>query len=136
MHRRTLLQVFAGGTLVALFGAAACGSANATRRDPNVLTLDEIETVTVSNLYEAVDRLRPRWLEIRAVRSVNTGTSIAVFMNRSYLGDIEVLKTFDVRAFQRLRYLDGPTASATLTGYDTSRHLEGAIVLETTAGGI
>ena len=135
MTRRALLQLCMAA-LLAVPGLAGCASGSAVRRDPNLLTREEIETITVSNLYEAVDRLRPRWLEVRGVRSVNTGTTIAVFLNRAYLGGIEVLKTYDVRAFPRLRYLDGPTASATLTGYDSTQHLEGAIVLETNAGGI
>ena len=135
MNRRTMIRLGAAA-VAGVLTATSCSSGTAMRRDPSLLTRDEIETVAVSNLYEAVERLRPRWLEVRGVRSVNAGTTIAVFLNRSYLGGIDVLKTYDVRAFPRLRYLDGATASATLAGYDTSQHLEGAIVLETNAGGI
>jgi hypothetical protein len=113
---------------------SGCASSGQVRPiDSTVLTQEEIATAPVSNLFEAVERLRPRWLQIRSVRSINTGVQIAVFLNRSYLGEPEVLRTYDTKSVARLRYLDGATASATLSGFD-SRHVESAIVLETQTG--
>ena len=131
MKRRLLIQtILAAG----LAGTSACASGGrATPVDSTILTREEIAAAPVSNLFEAVERLRPRWLQIRSVRSINTGVQIAVFQNRSYLGEPEVLRTYDTKSVVRLRYLDGATASATLSGFD-SRHVEAAIVLETTTG--
>ena len=133
MHRRTLFSLL----LAVLLTAAGCASSGATsaRRDSRVLTPEEIATVPVNNLYEAIDRLRPRWLEMRDVRSLGTGTGqIVVFLNNSYVGGPETLRQFQAHQVVRIRYLDAAQASATLTGYDTSRHVVAGIVLETSEG--
>ena len=116
--------------LVALLVVAACasssGSSRGTRQD--VITAQEIEQARVSDLYELVQRLRPRWLEVRSPQSFNTDTEVVVFQGQSYLGGPEILRQFGKEAAVRLVYLDGATASATLPGL-TSRQVEGAIVI-------
>ena len=131
MPRRTFLCLL----LVTLFTAAGCassGGGTTVRRDSRVLTPEEIATVPVTNLHEAIERLRPRWLEMRDVRSLGTGTGqIVVFLNNSYVGGPETLRQFQAHQIVRIRYLDAAQASATLTGYDTSRHVVAGIVMET-----
>ncbi|HSJ32433.1 MAG TPA: hypothetical protein VK933_13415 [Longimicrobiales bacterium] len=133
MQRRTVLSLL----LAVLLTAAGCASSGGTsaRRDSRVLMPEEIATVPVNNLYEAIDRLRPRWLEMRDVRSLGTGVGqIVVFLNNSYVGGPETLRQFQAHQVVRIRYLDAAQASATLTGYDTSRHVVAGIVLETAEG--
>jgi hypothetical protein len=114
---------------------AACASASErSRSNTNVLTREEMSSVDVSNVYEAVARLRPRWLQVRAQRSFNTETEIVVYLNQSYIGDPDVLRTFVVSNVVQLRYLDAATAQATLSGLG-SRTIEGAIVVEVSSGG-
>jgi hypothetical protein len=130
MPRRTL----PGLLFVLLFTAIGCasGGTNGVRRDTRVLTPEEIATVPVTNLYEAVERLRPRWLEMRDVRSLGTGAGqIVVFLNNSYVGGPETLRQFQAHQIVRIRYLDAAQASATLSGYDTTRHVVAGIVMET-----
>ena len=128
MSRRLFALVIA--LVVAMAGAACASSSGIQRTDSNVLTQQELQDSGVSNLYDAVFRLRPRWLQIRGARSINSSVQIVVFMDRAYMGEPEVLRSYDVKSALRLRYLDGATASATLRGFD-SRHVEGAIVIET-----
>lgn len=116
--------------IVGIGGVACASTGESARRDTTVLTQEEIQDVRVSNLYEAVERLRPRWLQVRSPRSFNTETEVVVFMNRSFLGGPEILRQFGTTSVLRIRYLDGPTASATLGGM-SGRHVEGAIILET-----
>lgn len=126
-------------TLVLALTAAGCassGGGGTIRRDSRTLTPEEIATVPVTNLYEAVQRLRPRWLEMRDVRSLGaaggtSGGQIVVFLNNNYVGGPETLRQFEPHQIVRIRYLDAAQASATLTGYDTSRHVVAGIVLET-----
>jgi hypothetical protein len=130
MPRRTFLSLL----LVVVFAAAGCASSggNGVRRDSRVLTPEEIATAPVTNLYEAVERLRPRWLEMRDVRSLGSGIGqIVVFLNNSYVGGPETLRQFQAHQIVRVRYLDAAQASATLSGYDTSRHVVAGIVIET-----
>ena len=114
---------------------AACASAGErARSNSNVLTREEMAEVEVANVYEAVERLRPRWLQIRAQRSFNSATEIVVYLNRSYIGDPEVLRTFAKSNVVQLRYLDAATAQATLSGLG-SRSIEGAIIEVSSGGG-
>lgn len=115
-----------------LMGVAACASSGTTtgmRRDSDVLTPEEIAEASVSNLYEAVERFRPRWLLIRSQRSLNLPTEIAVFLNASYLGDPQALRQVDMVGLIQLRYMDGPRASA-LYRVPDGRAIEGAIIVE------
>lgn len=134
MQRRTLFGLLLAGVVTAA-GCASSGNGSTSRRDSRSLTPEEIATVPVTNLYEAVERLRPRWLEIRDVRSIGAGAAgggqIVVFLNNSYVGGPETLRQFQAHQIVRIRYLDAAQASATLSGYDTSRHVVAGIVLET-----
>ncbi|HEX9885264.1 MAG TPA: hypothetical protein VGA70_02205 [Longimicrobiales bacterium] len=126
--RRTLAALILTGLLV---GAAACASTKgtATRGDPNVLTPEEIAGTPVSNLYEAVERLRPRWLLIRSARSLNMPTQVVVFLNASYLGSPDALRQLGFDGLVRLRYMDSARASA-LYSVPSGVAIEGAIIVE------
>jgi hypothetical protein len=134
MQRRTLFGLLLAGVLTAA-GCASSGNGTSPRRDSRSLTPEEIATVPVTNIYEAVERLRPRWLEMRDVRSIGAGASgggqIVVFLNNSYVGGPETLRQFEAHQIVNIKYLDAAQASATLSGYDTSRHVVAGIVLET-----
>jgi hypothetical protein len=110
---------------------AACASAGGerTRSDSSVLTREDMADVQVANLYDAVERLRPRWLQIRTQLSLTSQTEIVVFMDRNFLGGPEMLRQFSPNDVVRLRYMDGTTASATLPGM-ANRSIEAAIIIE------
>ncbi|TVP74657.1 MAG: hypothetical protein EA352_10275 [Gemmatimonadales bacterium] len=113
-------------------GLAACASSDgtSTRTNSSLLTQEDLAAVDVSNLYDAVSRLRPRWLQVRSSRSINSDTVIGVWHGRTYLGDPEVLRGWSLGSIRQVRYLDGATASASLSGF-RGAHLAGAIVIET-----
>jgi hypothetical protein len=113
---------------------AACASAPDQRAGgrSSVISQAELETMMDSDLYEVIDRLRPRWLHPRGVTSLRvtqTTGQIVVFMNQTYLGGTDMLRQYRPGEVVEIRYLDGPTAAAELRGYDSSRHVSGAIVL-------
>ncbi len=114
-----------------LLAAGACASTGSTgpRRDSNVLTPEEIAEAPVSNLYEAVERLRPRWLQIRSTRSLNMQSEVSVFLGSSYLGGPDALRQIGLDGLVRIRYLDSATASA-LYKVPDGRAIEGAIIVE------
>jgi hypothetical protein len=97
-----------------------------------VISRDELDTMPHSDLYEVVDRLRPRWLQPRNVTSLRVTQAtgqIVVFLNQTYLGGPDELRQFRSGEVDQIRYLDGPSAAAELRGYDASRHVAGAVVL-------
>lgn len=137
MSRHSLVS---GIVVFTLAVCAACASSSSsdpgerTRRETSVLTRDEIAESQVSNLFDAVEQLRPRWLQVRAPRSLTAQTSIVVFTGRTFLGGPETLRQLDTKSVVRLRYLDAAQANATLP-VPAGQHVEGAIVVELVAGG-
>lgn len=128
-RRAVIHRLLAGGTL-AVAACASAGTAGESRRvDQNLLTREEMATVDVSNLYDVVERLRPRWLQIRAPKSINSTTEIVVYMGQSYLGGPDVLRQFNMNTVAQLRYLDAAKAYATLSGIG-GRSVEGAIIID------
>lgn len=115
-------------------GLAGCASTgNGSRSDPDELTREELMSIQVNSVYDAVQRLRPRWLNRERQadnRSFNLSSGIVVYHHQTYLGDVDVLREWSTEAVVRLRWLDGPRAAAVLPGLG-SRHVAGAIVIET-----
>lgn len=136
MLRRIFLRFAVAASGILLAACASTGTNAPRGSSTTVLTQEEIAQTNVTNLYDAVERLRPRWLQVRG-SSMMSGSNVAivVYLNRSYLGAPDVLKGYDTKAALRLRYMDGPTASSTLTGLPAGTFIGGAIVLETNQGG-
>lgn len=114
-------------------GCATAGSGDGRVRQ-DLITQAEIEEVGFSNLYEVVQRLRPRWLSTRGQQSFNAEPEVVVFQGQVLLGGVETLRQLSPDMARSLRYLDGATASASLPGL-ASRLVRGAIVIEVKAGG-
>lgn len=132
VKRTGLLGIAAAAML--LLSAACATTSTGDGSDPNLLTPEEIAEVNASSLYEVVNRLRPRWLEVRSSRSFEAETSVVVFQNETLLGGTETLRRYGPEAGYSLRYMDGEAASASLSGLG-SRHVEGAIIIRTGGGG-
>lgn len=114
---------------VFLSGCASGGSAG-SGINSNVLTQAEIQEALASNLYEVVEKLRPRWLQIRAQTSLTqTGGEIGVFINRTHQGGVEVLRSLTIDGVTGMRYMDGPQASAALRSAGGTA-FAGAIIVE------
>lgn len=95
----------------------------------NVITAQELQQVSTRTLYEAISQLRPRWLQVPGgPRSFSMETTIAVFEGETYLGTVDELKTMGTQGIYSLRYMDGETAKASLTGIPG--HIQGAIIIQ------
>ncbi|MEK9501113.1 hypothetical protein [Gaopeijia maritima] len=125
--------------LVALFAILATGCASASGssegRRSDLLTRDEIMGAEATNLYDVVQRLRPRWLSVRGTRSFNMETSIVVFQNDMHLGGTASLREVSPELAWEIAYMDGARASASLPGITSGQHVEGAIIIRTQPGG-
>lgn len=124
---------------VVLLGGCATTRNAGSSGDPYLLTREEIMSVQgVTNLYDVVQRLRPRWLSVRANdRSFGMTTQIAIFQNQTYLGDVDTLRQLQPGMAFELKYMNGTTAQNSLPGISPGIHLAGAIILSTrdTGGG-
>lgn len=120
-----------GGTPTVPAGRPGPVQRPAPNRRRDVITREEIVESGVTNLYDAVQRLRPAWL--RGTRASNYragGMGYVVYQDNTPLGGLEALRELLPGYAEELRFLDGPTASNTLPGLG-SRRVAGAIVIVT-----
>jgi hypothetical protein len=136
VEMRKLMRASVVLAIVLIGFPTACASTRertdeATRSD--VLTRAEImNTAGARNLHDVVQRLRPRWLITRAEdRSFSMETGIVVYQDQAMLGDVDTLRQLGPSSAYELRYLDGPTATSTLPGIGSGRHIAGAIIIVT-----
>lgn len=131
MKARQFLAAGAALSFLAIVCIACAGGGEGprTESDPERLTREEILSVGVTNLYDAVQRLRPRWLEVRAPRTiVGMDTGVVVVMDRTYLGDVDELKRMGIEMAASMQYMAGPQAAAEFA-LPRDRHIEGVIIV-------
>ena len=101
--------------LAVTLASAACSSTGATsdgparaRRNPNLITRAELADVTQQNVFDAVRRLRPQWLRIRARGSVSIDqeSTIPVYIDGFRRGSTRLLGRLRPSVVQEIRYLD------------------------------
>ena len=109
--------------LCLLLSACAAGTAGGSTGG-DTISMDELATVSNLSLYDAVQRLRPRWLQARAGQPLPR-----IMMNGSQLGGVEVLRGMQATDVTSVRYLDSADAT---TRYGTG-YTGGAIELESRA---
>jgi hypothetical protein len=127
---RTTMAIGVGATIA----CAGQGRAGIEARTPNLIDSDEImemHQAGVRDLYELVNRQRPRWLQRRPERSLQLETVVLVYHNETRLGGLDALRGYPLLSVVSLRYLDA--AQAMLLPGGGSAHIEGAIVIRTGA---
>src|SRR5207245_9681148 len=78
----------------------------------NILTVEEIDQANVGTAYDAVQALRPRWLQAprelgrQTQKGLDTrGAGIAVYIGNVSVGDFEYLRTISASTVRELRRL-------------------------------
>jgi hypothetical protein len=120
----------AEGGASASAAVSTSGTSGSTRIRANVLSRAEIEGSGTTNLFDAIQRLRPAWLRNASQTNYGGGgTDIVVYQNTTLLGGPEELRRIAPGYAETVRYLDATTAMNTLPGLGT-RRVAGAIVIE------
>jgi hypothetical protein len=102
--------------VLALAAALACASSGTAgtgvRRDPNLITEQEIATSAESNVFDVVSRLRPMFLKTRGRSTINSGGSeyASVFLDGQYHGELTSMRNLVASQIHEIRYLSGPDA--------------------------
>src|SRR5438132_743624 len=113
-------------TVLSLSVAALAGrSPLAAQRRSNVLTSEEIQRANVGTAYDAVQALRPRWLQAprelgrQPQKGLDTrGPGIAVYIGNVSVGDIEYLRTIPAATVLELRWLSPFDAASRFSATD------------------
>lgn len=116
--------------LGALSGCAA-GEARGTASDSRVLTLDELESISVSTAWDVLEQLRPLWLRTTGPRSRSARlvTEVVVVTDGQYFGNLNSLRSIPAAGIREMRYLSGAEATNAYPGLASGRHVEAAIVI-------
>lgn len=100
--------------VAALLAVAACGPAGTTntpgRGNTRLLTVDELRQSHSSNLYDAVQRLRPSWL-VERYQGASRG-SPAVFIGSQRAGEIDYLRTIETANVAQVHFFDPFSAAS------------------------
>jgi hypothetical protein len=104
--------------------AAACGAGAAPAsgsstapvqqsRDPNVVTAQELAATGAGDLYSAIQRTRPTFLQTRGTATFgNSGPEvIKVYVENMERGDLSVLREINTLDVQEVRHLSAPEAT-------------------------
>ena len=92
--------------LALVLASCASGTGGSSGGNPDVLTMEELATVQSSNVYEAVQQLRPRWLRARDARE-----TVRVVVNGAPQGSVEELRGISLGTVESLRYRDAREAT-------------------------
>ncbi|GBD32714.1 MAG: hypothetical protein KatS3mg081_2679 [Gemmatimonadales bacterium] len=129
MIRARDLAVFLAVLGVAGCAAASQGGQSGGRRS-NVITAEEIASISASNAYEVVQRLRSQWLITRGAAGTREPTlegglsgGIVVYLDGVRRGGVDALREIPVEQIRELRYIDAKDAT---TRYGTG-HTSGVI---------
>jgi outer membrane receptor for ferrienterochelin and colicin len=112
--------------------ASTSGSRTSVRRDPDVITAEELAQSSYSNLYDAIRSLRPAMLAPRggsASSSISNqgGYTLSVYQDGVKLDGVADLRNIPVSAVHEVRYLS-PTDATQRYG---TGNAAGAIVIST-----
>jgi hypothetical protein len=100
-------------SLAAALACASSGTAGtAVRREPNLITEQEIAASSESNGFDVVSKLRPMFLKTRGRSTINSGGTeyASVFLDGQYYGELSSLRNILANQIHEIRYLSGPDA--------------------------
>lgn len=120
MARRSGVSTFLMCMCIALAsGCASSGAASSatpanagsTRSDRTTITAEQIGKLSVSSLYDVVQRLHPEWLQARNTATISSPAispasdrDVQVFLGSQHLGSSDMLRQMNPSGVTMLRY--------------------------------
>jgi hypothetical protein len=105
---RVLWAVF----MVLGIGACASGSGGGGGGPSNVITGQQLIETRQSNLYAAIQVLRPAWLRSRGSASISSPSEVTLFVNEAPYGTVNNLSGIPIDAVLDVRYLSASEAGS------------------------
>lgn len=100
----------------ALFLVACASNTNtqsSTRRDRNLITLEEVQDHPITTAHDLVGRLRPNWLRNRGPASIAGGspTLPLVYIDEVRSGGLNALYRISTQIIREMRFINGRDAT-------------------------
>ena len=99
---------------------------DADDRDRNVLRTEDLLSTRASNVYDALQRLRPQWLRARGPARIGRVAVVQVYLDHQPMGGVDFLRTLEPDAVAEIRFL---TAAEATTEYGSQN--EGGVIAVT-----
>lgn len=118
-----MMRLAASGflSLLLLSGTAcASGGGGGGGGNPDVITREQIEASQTTTALQAVQRLKPRWLQPPRANASFTGPApeAVVFLDGVRYGDLRSLASINVTVIDSIEYMNGRDATTLYgTGY-------------------
>ena len=123
----------AAAVVVVLAGCASGGQARPRRGSGDVLTAAEMEPFAAQDLYVVVQRLRPRWLQVREVTTTQGHLPMSLIVDGTRQeGSVEILRNMRTSDVEEIRYMNSRDAT---TQYGLAM-MSGALVITTRRGAV
>lgn len=135
MMKRLVLVAVAAVFAASCATTGEAGSSSSSNRDVvERAELDELGA-TLQTAYDAVERLRPRWLRERSNPTAGIGANrvdpVVVYVNNIRRGGVSQLRQIQIRSVLRMNYVR-PSDATTRYGLN---HGSGAILITLLGGG-
>lgn len=130
MQKARFGTVAVGMLAILAAGGCATSSSGGSGGSADVLTHEQLVESRQSNLYLAVQSLRPRWLRTRGTNSLTSASEVAVFVNEAPFGTVRDLANIPIDAVVELRYMSAGEAGAR---YGTAAGSSGLILVRTSS---
>jgi len=85
--------------------------AAAARRNPNLITAEELAASNAQNAYQAIQILRPAWLRTRGSGGHAGPQTPVVYVDQNRFGSLQALVDINVTGIAEIRYMDSIEAT-------------------------
>lgn len=111
---RAFMLLFATTASLLVGCARAATQGRSSPGNGTTLTQAELARTNAGNLYDAIAKLQPQWLESRGATSVTdaTPTGVDVYMNGTFLGKADYLRDVRLQDVSSIKYWDAGQAAA------------------------
>lgn len=114
--------------LLAVGACASSGSSGSSGTSATVITGEQLMATNQSNLFQALQNIRPQWLRSRGSASLSGPTQVMLFVNEAPYGTVNDLSSIPIDAVQDVRFLNASEAGSR---YGTAAGAGGLLLVRT-----
>lgn len=102
--RMTLAVVI--GLMMTACASTGGGERTESPSSRDVITAEQLQSMSNQTVYDVVRKLKPRWLQKRGQGSFRGSTELLVVIDDSQFHDLSLLTSLDASNVEEIRYMD------------------------------